>query len=93
MSKKLKKKIIRISVGAAIFAAAVICEHFIKNLSVYIVYALHISSFLVVGFNVLKNAFLNIFRGRVFDENFLMSLASITRSSMMKVAPYSLHMA
>lgn len=77
MSKKLKKKIIRISVGAAIFAATVICEHFIKNLSVYIVYALYISSFLVVGFNVLKNAFLNIFRGRVFDENFLMSLASI----------------
>ena len=34
-------------------------------------------SYFVVGFNILKKAFRNIFRGKLFDENFLMSLATI----------------
>ncbi len=36
-----------------------------------------IAAYLLVGFSVLKKAFENIFRGEIFDENFLMAVASI----------------
>ena len=36
-----------------------------------------IISYLVVGFEILKKAVRNIFRGKVFDENFLMAVATI----------------
>lgn len=38
---------------------------------------IYIISYLIVGFPILKKAFRNIFRGKVFDENFLMSVATI----------------
>ena len=38
---------------------------------------LFIISYLVVGFEILKKAVRNIFRGKVFDENFLMAVATI----------------
>lgn len=34
-------------------------------------------SYYIVGFNILKKAFRNILRGKLFDENFLMSVATI----------------
>ena len=34
-------------------------------------------SYLIVGLNILKKAFRNILRGKLFDENFLMSVATI----------------
>lgn len=34
-------------------------------------------SYFIVGFSILKKAFRNLFRGKLFDENFLMSLATI----------------
>ena len=39
--------------------------------------ALFIISYLFVGFGVVRKAIRNIFRGKVFDENFLMALATI----------------
>lgn len=38
---------------------------------------LFIISYLVVGFEILKKAVRNIFRGKIFDENFLMAVATI----------------
>jgi Cd2+/Zn2+-exporting ATPase len=34
-------------------------------------------SYLIVGFDIIKKAFRNIFRGKIFDENFLMTVATI----------------
>ena len=36
-----------------------------------------IISYIIVGFEILKKAVRNMFRGKVFDENFLMSVATI----------------
>lgn len=39
--------------------------------------AIFIISYFIVGFSILKKAIRNIFRGKVFDENFLMAVATI----------------
>lgn len=67
-----KKDIIRLATGAVLFAAALIIPlPFIYSL------ALYLSAYLVIGGDVLLRAGRNILRGRVFDENFLMSIATI----------------
>ena len=38
---------------------------------------LFIISYIIVGYDILKKAVKNIFRGKVFDENFLMAVATI----------------
>lgn len=43
----------------------------------YVAYALYALSYVIVGFPVLKNTVKNIAKGKVFDENFLMTIASI----------------
>lgn len=40
-------------------------------------FILSIISYIIIGYDVVQRAFRNIFRGKVFDENFLMTLATI----------------
>ncbi|MCR3761178.1 cadmium-translocating P-type ATPase [Clostridium felsineum] len=67
-----KKEIIRFGIGAAIFALAGLI-----NFSDYIKLALYIISYVIVGYEVVLKSLKNIKRGEVFDENFLMSIATI----------------
>ena len=66
-----KKMILRMSVGAAIFAAGI----FLKPLPVQL--AFYVVAYVTLGGDVVMSAMKNIIKGRVFDENFLMSLSSI----------------
>ena len=66
------KEFIKICIAAVIFVAAII----LKDNS-YISIALFIISYIVVGGEVLLRAFKNILRGQIFDENFLMAIATI----------------
>ena len=79
-SEKKEKKIadlkIQLIVGASIYAAAFVLDHW-GGVSKAIFLALYLVSYLILGFPVLLKAFNNIRRGRVFDENFLMSIATI----------------
>ena len=68
--KDEKTKII-ISLILFIIAITDIFNNTIINSIIYII------SYLLVGLEILKNAFLNIKKGKVFDENFLMSIATI----------------
>ena len=68
--KDEKTKII-ISLILFIIAITDIFNNAIINSIIYII------SYLLVGLEILKNAFLNIKKGKVFDENFLMSIATI----------------
>jgi Cd2+/Zn2+-exporting ATPase len=70
--KKIKRKIIRVSIGAAIYLAALLInvEPFWPNLLLFL------AAYLVIGGDILWRAVRNIFHGQVFDENFLMSIAS-----------------
>ncbi|MCB2355067.1 cadmium-translocating P-type ATPase [Clostridium estertheticum] len=67
-----KNKIIRFSVGVAIFLIAVILK-----LDYWFEFSLYLISYLLIGGEVLMVAIKNILRGEVFDENFLMALATV----------------
>ena len=69
----MKKKGIKIIVSLLLFVVSIIIEF--NN--VWINNILFILSYLLVGFEILKKAFRNILRGKVFDENFLMSVATL----------------
>lgn len=69
----MKKRLWRIIIGAAMLATAVLLN--LNNEWLQI--ALFIISYIIVGGDVVKRAVKNIFKGQVFDENFLMSIATI----------------
>jgi len=69
----MKKRLIRIIIGAVVYAIASLISIDINWLQP----ALFIISFIIVGGDVVLKAVKNIFRGQVFDENFLMSIATI----------------
>ena len=69
----MKKRGIKIIISAILFVLALVIpfsNEWINN-------GLFIISYLVVGFEILRKAVRNIFRGKVFDENFLMAVATI----------------
>lgn len=67
-----KKELIRLIIGAVIFSIAVIFKF-----STVIEFILYFSSYIIVGGEVLLKAFRNIIKGQIFDENVLMSIATI----------------
>lgn len=69
----MTKRLWRIIIGAAMLATAVLLS--LNNEWLQI--ALFIISYIIVGGDVVKRAVKNIFKGQVFDENFLMSIATI----------------
>ncbi|MGN1444411.1 MAG: heavy metal translocating P-type ATPase [Acutalibacteraceae bacterium] len=68
-----KKQLIRIIAAAVFFAAGFIVRQFSQNISFWI----FLVSLIIGGTDVLINAVRNIFKGQVFDENFLMSIAAV----------------
>lgn len=70
--KFMKNKLIKIMISLGIFLVAIISDF--ENEIVSII--LYIISYLIVGFDVIKEAFENIFEGKLFDENFLMTIAT-----------------
>jgi cadmium-exporting ATPase len=69
----MTKRLWRIIIGAAVLATAVLLS--LNNEWLQI--ALFIISYIIVGGDVVKRAVKNIFKGQVFNENFLMSIATI----------------
>ena len=69
----MTKRLWRIIIGTAVLATAVLLS--LNNEWLQI--ALFIISYIIVGGDVVKRAVKNIFKGQVFDENFLMSIATI----------------
>ena len=73
MNKKMKKKLGLIISALILFVVAFCCPAnwiILKN-------SLFVVSYLLVGFEILKKAARNIVRGHVFDENFLMTVATL----------------
>ena len=73
MTKKQKKVLIRIIISAVL----VIGLQFIPVENPYIRLALFMAPYLIIGYDILKKAFLGIVHGKVFDENFLMAVATV----------------
>ena len=71
MSKKQKRMLYRIGCAAALFIPGMILEH--SGIGM----ALLLAAYALIGWDILWRAAVNIRHGRVFDENFLMSIATI----------------
>jgi Cd2+/Zn2+-exporting ATPase len=76
MMNNEKIKIIRLCLGATVLAAAVILEKIITA-NAYFPLVVFIAAFLLLGGDIIILAFKNILHGQIFDENFLMSIATI----------------
>ncbi len=76
MTKKLKKRLKRILSGAVLFLLAVCVEKLVPLEGLYIL-PFYLLAYAVVGGDVVKKAIGNISKGRIFDENFLMLIATI----------------
>jgi Cd2+/Zn2+-exporting ATPase len=71
-----RKKIIMLIAGTAVLAAAIILDKVWKyDRNVPLV--AFIAAYLMLGGDVIRQAVRNIARGQIFDENFLMSIATI----------------
>lgn len=84
MSRKQKKMLARIITAAAIWAAGFVLEHVFDlesagrfSLPGLAHLAIFAAAYLVIGWDILWKAIRNIAHGQVFDENFLMAIASI----------------
>ena len=69
----MKKKGVKIIIALILYIIAMI----IKFPNGLINNGIFIISYIIVGFEILRKAVRNIFRGEVFDENFLMAVATI----------------
>ena len=72
MTRKQKKMLVRIAVSAVLLIAAALVPY--QGLWRF---ALFLPAYFVIGWDVLWRAVRNIAHGQVFDENFLMALATV----------------
>lgn len=77
MTMKMKKKLIFILVALVLFVGAFLCPTGLQEELPILQTILFVLAYLLVGFEVLKKAFHNLLKGHVFDENFLMSVATL----------------
>ncbi len=77
MSKKLKKRIKRVAIGAVVYILAVLFQRLFGALPWFCHLAVFLIAYVMIGGDVVKNALRNIGKGQVFDENFLMTIATV----------------
>ena len=71
-----KKQIIQLITGAVIFGAGILMSKLFE-LNIYAELAIFLVAYLILGGGVVLRALKNITKGQIFDENFLMSVATI----------------
>lgn len=76
MTKKQKKVLIRIIVSAVLLAAIMIITKLVE-INKWIQLVLYLVPYLIIGYDILKKALKGIFKGQIFDENFLMAVATV----------------
>lgn len=77
MNDKQKKTLRKIIVAAVFYIIAIIISKLGFQYSNWVSFAVFIVAYIIVGKDVLLKAFSNIKRGKVFDENFLMTIATV----------------
>lgn len=76
MEKETRSILVKIIVAAVLLIACVVVEH-TCSLAMWQLLLIYLVPYLVVGFDTLREAAENIAHGEVFDEDFLMSIATI----------------
>lgn len=80
MTRKQKNGLIRIGAGVLSYVAVILYTNygwFPEGAKEGMCFFLFLIPYLITGFDVVKEAVRNIFHGEIFDENFLMSIATI----------------
>lgn len=77
MTRKQKRNLIRIIASAVLLAAAYVLDSRIEINSVWLRLAVYFVPYIIVGYDVLIKSLRNILRGDFFDEDFLMSIATV----------------
>ena len=84
MTRKQKKLLIRIIIALVLFIIVFTIDKIIdlnslinNQYSWFLPFFLYFTIYLIIGYDVLKKAFLGIIHGQLLDENFLMSIATI----------------
>ena len=77
MNDKQKKMLRKIILAAVFYIIAIIISKLGFQYSNWVSFAVFIVAYIIVGKDVLLKAFSNIKRGKVFDENFLMTIATV----------------
>ena len=73
MTKKMKKNLTKIIISSVLLFTTLLFKIDIK----YFNEVLFVISYIVIGYDIVLKAIRNISRGKVFDENFLMTVATI----------------
>ncbi len=76
MKKKQKKVLIRIIISLVLLVPAMIISHKF-TIPIYVEIPVYALIYLIIGYDILRKAFLGIIHGQVFDENFLMAVATV----------------
>lgn len=79
MSKKQRKTLIRILITAVIFVVLEVCEHaelLSKITFPVILIVIYLLPYLLISYDIIIKAIKNIRHGQIFDENFLMIVAT-----------------
>lgn len=79
MTKKQKKMLLRILITFVLFAGLMIAEHTgnLESLEgTWLLFVIYLVPYLIIGYDVVYKAVRNISHGQVFDENFLMMIAT-----------------
>ena len=89
MTKKQKKLLIRIIIALVLFVIVFVIDKIVdlnslinSKYSWFLPFFLYFFIYLIIGYDVLKKAFLGIIHGQLLDENFLMSVATIGAFSL-----------
>lgn len=76
--KPFNMRLVRIAAAVALLVVGMLYEEQWHNAGQTVLeYAVFLTGYLLVGYEVVRQALRNILRGSVFDENFLMSIATI----------------
>ena len=76
MNKKQKKALAKIIIAAVLMVALAILDRNVQ-INKWLLFALYMIPYLTVGLEILKKAFKGILKKQVFDENFLMTVATL----------------
>ena len=76
MNKKQKKVLTRIIVTIILLVIIIVTEQFV-DINRFIWFVIYLIPYIVIGYDILKKAFKGIINRQVFDENFLMAVATI----------------
>ena len=76
MNKKQKKMLIRIIIAAVLMIGFKILSTFV-DIPTVILFIMYMVPYVVIGYDILRKAVKGILNKQVFDENFLMTVATI----------------